>query len=367
MKPLTTLMIHPGASFSTHDVHVGYRDALQAMGHKVIEYRLDHRIEAAKRYLTSVFNYADREKPRAERRKPESAAVQWEAGSQIVNQALWHKVDFVLNVSLMYTHPDFLVLLRRAKVPNVALLTEAPYLDAAHENLLPYIDMAFVNERSSVERLRRINSDVYYLPPSYSPAIHHAGKHFGDQRFPSFDVTFVGTGFQERIDLLSAVDWTGVNLGLFGTYDLLPSRHRLRKFIRGGVIPNSEAAALYRRAKIGLNLYRQTTEFKRGAALVTHAESLNPRAVELAACGAFHLSDDRAEVTEVFGACVPTFSNAEELQGLINLYLLHEEERHAKAAALPAAVRGWTFRDRAEELVSTLRAVWSGANTARSA
>jgi hypothetical protein len=26
-------------------------------------------------------------------------------------------------------------------------------------------------------------------------------------------------------------------------------------------------------------------------------------------------------------------------------------------------VKGWTFRDRAESLVSTLRAVWSGAST----
>lgn len=361
------LAVHPGASFSTHDVYVGYRDALADMGHEVIEYRLDHRLEVSQRYLRALLNYTDRDRPRAERRKPTSAQVQWEAGSQIVNQALWHKVDFVLNISLMYTHPDYFVLLRRARVPNVAILTESPYTDEAHERLLPYIDVAFVNERSSVARLGRINADVSYLPPAYDPRTHHPGPHLDDRRQPAHDVVFVGTGFPERVALLAGVDWSDIDLGLYGTWDMLPSRHPLRRYVRGGVTPNHQAAALYRRARIGLNLYRTTTEFRPDAPHIAHAESLNPRAVELAACGAFHLSDRRAEVAEVFGDTVPTFADAAGLASTIRSFLADEAARRRLAARLPGCVRGWTFRDRAEALVSTLRAAWSGASTARSA
>lgn len=361
------LAIHPGASYSTADVFTGYLSALRSIGVECIEYRTDQRMAVAEKFTAALFRQANKGRAADQQIKPEVRHIVWQACSEIVAQALWHKVDAVLWFSLQYLHPDMLVLLRRARMPSVAILTESPYQDARHAELLRYIDVAFTNERSSVAPLRVVNEDVYYLPPAYDPAIHHAGRHFADNTVEAYDVVFVGTGFQERLDLLAGVDWAGINLGLFGTYDLLPSRHPLRKHIRGGVVPNAQAAALYRRAKIGLNLYRKTTAFHPGAPHITHAESLNPRAVELAACGAFHLSDERAEVREVFWDTVPTFDSPQELEFKVRHYLAYPDERAALAAQLPDRVKGWTFADRAKELVSTLRTVWHGANTARSA
>ncbi len=348
------MFVGGGASFSIKDVETGYLHALQRQGHNVIEYMLEQRIEVATRYLKALFNYADQDKPRAERRQPQSSQVLWQACAEIVTRALWHKVDFVFIISGMFLHPDFLVLLRRAKIPNVVVFTESPYSDDHHARLLPYIDVAFTNERASVEPLRRVNPDVYYLPHAYDPATHRPGAQPGDEEVASHDVVFVGTGFQERLDLLSGVDWSGIDLGLYGTYSLLPSRHRLRKYIRGGVTPNATAAALYRRAKVGLNLYRAAP----GAA------SLNPRAVELAACGAFHLSDARAEVGETFCGHVPTFHDARDLGDLIRHYLEHSGVAAIHAACLPQCVRDRTFDAQAAYLVSTLRAAWSGASAA---
>ncbi len=344
------LMVHPGASFSTADVYTGYRDALQRQGIEVIEYALDQRLEVANRFLKSLFRYT----ARAE--KATVAEITYEASSRIIERALWFKVDFVLHVSCQYLHPDLLVLLRRAHIPNVAILTESPYEDDRHVKLLPYIDVAFTNERTSVERLRAVKEDVYYLPHAYDPATHRPGAQDGDADVPAHDVVFVGTGFPERLDLLAGVDWDGIDLGLYGTYSLLPSRHKLRRYIRGGVTPNATAAALYRRAKIGLNLYRAAPG----------AESLNPRAVELAACGAFHLSDSRAEVYEVFGqvGCVPTFAESGWLEEKINYYLDNDERREALARRLPACVSHLTFDAQAAYMVSTLRAAWSGASAA---
>lgn len=343
------LFVGGGASFSIKDVETGYLRALQKQGHEVIEYRLDERIEVAARHLKTLFNYADRDKPRSERRRPAPSQILWTACAEIVTRALWHKVDFVLIVSAMFLHPDFLILLRRAKVPNVVILTESPYNDAGHEQLLPYIDVAFTNEHTSVERLRRVNEDVYYLPCAFDPAVHYPDAAL-DGDVTSYDVLFVGTAFPERIKLLAGVDWSGINLGLFGTYDLLPSRHPLRKYIRGGVTPNATAAALYRKAAIGLNLYRTADG----------AESLNPRAVELAACGVFHLSEDRPEVGETFGATVPTFTTATELGALVRRWLPDATGRAALARQLPSRVAHLSFDAHAHTLVTTLQRLWGG-------
>lgn len=352
------LMVHPGASFSTADVYNGYLGALTRQGHTIHEYRLDERLEVAARHLRTLWRYTKREG------KPSSADVIWEACQQIVTRALYYHVDAVLIVSTMYLHPDFLVLLRRAHIPSIVIGTEHPYDDAAFARLLPYIDVAFVNERSSVAALRVVNEDVYYLPHAYDPDTHRPGAQPGDEEVAAHDVVFVGTLFQERIDLLSGVDWTGIDLGLYGAVDLLPKRHPLRRFVRGGIIDNRKAAALYRRAKIGLNLYRTSQGFGEDVPHIAHAESLNPRAVELAACGCFHISNDRAEVQEVFGDAVQTFSDSVSLESSIRGFLISEHNRVLMARRLPYRVEHLTFDRQAAYMVSTLRAAWSGASAA---
>lgn len=356
------MLIHPGASFSTHDVYVGYRDALTRAGVEVVEYLLDERLEVANRYLKALFSHATRHLPRNERRTPTSAEVMWQACSDMIPRALWHKVDFVLHFSAMYLHPDFLVMLRRAGIPNVALLTESPYADLHHLRLLPYIDAAFTNERTSVARLRAVNSDVYYLPCAHDPATHRPGP--VPDGVPAHDVVLVGTGFQERIDLLAGVDWSGIDLGLYGTWSLLGSRHPLRRYVRGGVMSNTDAVDRYRAAKIGLNLYRTSMGYGSDTPHVEAAESLNPRAVELAACGVFTLSDYRAEVRDVFGHDVPTFAGSANLEHGIRYWLRVETTRERMAARLPGKVAHMTFDANVQTMAITLRKIWGARDRA---
>lgn len=361
------LMCHPGATVATADVYTGYRDALRRAGVEIIEYLLDDRLEVAKRHLTSMFAHADRHLPKAARRRPTESHIQWQACNDMIPRALWHKVDFVLHVSCQYLHPDFLVLLRRANIPNVAILTESPYADDYHEKLLPYIDVAFVNERTSVDRLRRVNSDVYYLPCGYDPARHYPGAGGDDDDTPAHDVVFVGTAFQERIDLLAGVDWTGINLGLYGTWNLLGSRHPLRKFVKGKNVSNARAVQLYRKAKINLNLYRTSAGYGVDAPHIDQAESLNPRAVELAACGLFHLTNYRAELADVFDELVPTFRTSSDLFAMVTSWLKADDERRERAAALPARVAHLTFDHHAQAMATTLREIWGGRIQAQAA
>jgi spore maturation protein CgeB len=346
------LLVHPGASFSTHDVYAGYRDALRAQGHTLREYLLDARIDEAGAFLT--FRHR-----RAKLGRPPAKLIVGKACADIVGHALYHAVDWVLIFSAMYCDPDMLVMLRRAGVRVALIFSESPYDDEPQARVAPVADIVFTNERASVPVLRRANSNTHYLPHAHDPDRHRPAD-AGDD-VPEHEVLFVGTLFQERIDLLSAVDWSGIDLGLYGHFSLLPSRHRLRRYVQGGIVDNATTAALYRRAKIGLNLYRTSCGFGRDAPRLAagQAESLNPRAYELAACGAFHLSDHRAEIPEIFGPLVPTFASVEELARLVRVYLAREDWRRDVARRLPATVAAHTYAARAESLVSTLQQVWS--------
>lgn len=352
------LLVHPGASFSTHDVFVGYRDALRRAGVEVVEYALDGRIEVAALFLRTAWKRARRYDPATE--KPTAADAIYLAGQGILERALSHQVDWVIVVSAMYLAPDFLVLARRAGLKVAVLLTESPYDDAPQARIAALVDLAWTNEETSVRRLRQANPNVHYLRHAFDPARHDAGLPVGDD-VPAHDVVFVGTGFQERIETLAAIDWSGIDLGLYGTWDLLGSRHRLRRFIRGGVIGNDEANALYRRAKVGLNLYRRSMGFGRDVPRVDVAWSLNPRALELAASGCFQVQDDRPEVHQVFGGLAPVWSDVRDLEWQLRHYLDHPQERQRIAAAMRAAVAGETFDARAARMLADLPRVSSVA------
>lgn len=336
------LVCHPGSNISTGDMYTGLVPALHRRGHEVLEYPLASRIDRTANWLT--YNYRKARKAAPDFPKPTWADALYLAAERLVALALRDEPDWTLVMSGMFFSPDVLVLMHRARLPIGLILTESPYDDALQFRILPAAQVVWTNERRSLDVLRLGHPNTHYLPHAYDPE-RHSPTLAVDGDVPSHDCVFVGTGFQERIDTLAAVDWTGIDLGLYGNWDLLPSRHPLRQYVRGREVPNTTTVALYRRAKIGLNLYRTSMGYGRDAFRVKNAESLNPRALELAACGVFTISDHRAEVDEVFGRAVPTFKTPAELEATIRYWLApeHDIERQDTAAQLPARVKGHTF------------------------
>lgn len=346
------LIAHPGASTSTSDVYDGLYGAFTRAGHEVIEYRLDHRIDMAHAWM----ELARRRAKRNGRTLPITAAdVVYYASNGIIERALRFQVEWVLVVSGMCLHPDMFILMRRAGLKVGVILTESPYDEVEESRILPHIDAAWTNERTCVGRMRTLNPNVWYLPHAYDPTRHRVDG--PSEEMPAHDVVFVGTYFQERIDMISGVNWEGIDLGLYGNVVLLGSRSKLRRYVQGDYTTNAQTAALYRRAKIGLNLYRVSRGFGREVARVDDAESLNPRALELAATGCFTLSDARAEVTEIFGGAVPTFDTPQGLELLIRSWLEMPEERAKVAARLPELVAGHTFDARVAQITTNLSEV----------
>jgi spore maturation protein CgeB len=346
------LLVHPGASWSTADVEAGLRYGLTHHGCEVIPYRLDQRIQWSHKWL----NYMWRQKKKAqpELARPNAADIAYQAGRDALEMALRHQVDVVVVVSAMLLHPDVLVLMKRAGLRVTVVFTESPYDHEQELRTAKLIDGGWTNERSVVDAFRAVNPRVGYLPHAWHPERHYvAARSIG--ALPSHDVVFVGSGFAERISFFNAIDWTGIDLGLYGTWKDLGLNAQVRACVQGAQIGNEHAGALYRRAKIGLNLYRTSRGWGRRAPAITHAESLSPRAYELAACGAFHLSDDRAEVREIFGDCVPTFTTPAEASDLIRRWLADDAGRARVAAALPACVAEASWVDRAKTVIGDLQ------------
>lgn len=349
------LVVHPGASWSVADVEAGLSYGLKTHGVEVIPYRLDVRIERAQGWLYANWRKAKRGKP--ELPKPTPADVAYQASVEIVEKALRFQVTAVLIVSAMFLHPDVLVLLRRARISVFVLFTESPYDTEKELAVAKIVDGLWTNERSSLPAFRAVNPRSGYLPHAWHPERHLSGPQPGDEAVAAHDVVFVGTAFAERIEWFAAIDWRGLDLGLYGNWQALPSRHPLRRFVRGGVVDNATAAALYRRSKIGLNLYRSSIGWGAQAPRIAAADSLNPRAYELAACGVFHLSDFRPEVEELFGDWVPTFSRPVEAAALIRAWLADDAGRASVAAHLPACVAASSWAERAATVIGDIQSL----------
>lgn len=349
------LLIHPGASTSTADVADGLSFGLEHHGVELVKYRLDQRIDRAHRWLH--YNWRRTVKKNAALVRPTTADVFYQAGIDALAVALRHQVDAVLVVSAMFLHPDVVILMKRAGLRVVVLFTESPYDNARELPIAALVDGCWTNERSSVADFAAVSPHAGYLAHAWHPARHLAGPQPGDGAVPAHDVVFVGTAFDERIDSLSAIDWTGIDFGLYGNWERLGSRHPLRKFLRGAQIDNDKAAALYRQAKVGLNLYRTSQGWGKGAPSIARAESLNPRAYELARCGAFHLSTRRAEVAEVFGDLVPTFDTPREASDLIRTWLADAPGRARVHAQLPACVAESSWIERSTRVIGDLQSL----------
>jgi spore maturation protein CgeB len=269
--------------------------------------------------------------------------------------ALRAQVDIVLVVSAMFLHPDVIHLMNRAGVKVAVLFTESPYDIGKELEVAKIVAGCWTNERSSLSAFRAVNPHSGYLPHGWHPERHKPGAQPGDEQVKAHDVVFVGSAFQERIEWLSKIDWTGIDLGLYGSWNSVGSRHPLRSFIQGAQINNSVTASLYRRAKVGLNLYRTSMGWGKHAPQIRHAESLNPRAYELAACGAFHLSTYRQEISDVFGELVPTFTTPEDASALIRQWLADADGRAAMARQLPACVAEMSWASRATQMIRDLQ------------
>jgi hypothetical protein len=254
--------------------------------------------------------------------KPTQADILYGASKDALEMALRHDVHAVIVVSAMFLHPDVLILMKRAGLKTFVLFTESPYDLASGTQsggdgrwLLDEraVSGARVSAGQSAERVSAARMASGEARPLDAPMLD----------VPAHDVVFVGSGFPERIEWFNAIDWTGIDLGLYGTWKGLGLNKHVAKAIRGEQVSNLAASALYRKAKIGLNLYRTRNQQR----MRVTGESLS--AARLRARGVWRVPylRYRPEVAEVFGEKVPTFRTPAEASALIQTWLSNDSAR----------------------------------------
>lgn len=332
-RRLRILFGWPSADFSISDVARGYRRALARQGHDI------HDFELAKRllYHARALGGPDRSEWVAEPSAYQMAMAQ-QASEMVVVEALRHQAELVVLVSGLMFHPCGLTFLRDLRMATVVIHTESPYEDIHQlEWNGHYPEMlVFTHERISAERF-----GWGYLPHAYDPTIH---RPVDPSPAEQCDVLFVGTGWTERQAFLEAVDWTGIRLSLRGLWPGLTSQSPLWSAYQAGCVLNEDVPALYASARVCLNLHRAHPE----------AVSLNPRAYEIAACGAFQIGDHRLEYQTVFGSSVPTIDSPAELEAVVRDALAKPAACRAMADEARQRVRDETFDARAAALMAAL-------------
>lgn len=337
-------VIHPGARFSTHDVYIGVVGGLRACGVDVIEERLDTILEWYAS-VTGAGIAAGVLAPNA--LSPDVLNMAALASAHVTRHILMTQPDAVLVVSGHNYHALDAKALRAHGYPVVVLLTESPYFGDVEQQIASHYTACFTNERRAAPLFRAAGLDCHYLPHAYNPAIHapHGPAEAGH------DALFIGSLFDERRALFAAARAAGCPLSLLG-YDLSRPEDAAQ------IVPNERAAALYRGTPINVNHHRTTRMHGSGEHIAAgEAESLGPRAYEIAACGGFQVMDDsRAEACEVFGDSLVTYraGDAADLARVVDYYLRHDDERRALAAAQHAAVRPHTWTARAADILAVL-------------
>jgi len=352
------LLIEPGPSHSTIDVCNGMLAGLREDGHLVGKYQLHNRIHHANQCLT--FRWEDAGSP--EGMEPQANEIIFHASSEIVQYALYHEVDLVLYVACGVVHPAVYKMLRRAGVPQGVILTESPYQMETELETAQMVDTIWTNERTAVGDLRVACPRTFYLRHGYDPQIHKPRVERSG-RWPEHDVVFVGTLWRERLELLCSVDWTGIDLGLYGVGELLdldkfpenrPYYEHLRPYLHQGTVDEQVTVELYRQAKIGLNSHRSSVKLEGSERITVPAESMNPRCYQQPATGgALLITDERKEVLETLDA--PIYHSAEELSELMHYYLDRSDERIALVEHLREQIAPHTYRERAAQVISDLQ------------
>lgn len=357
-RKLKVLVAHPGAFFATAEIFWGLLHGLKYHDVEVVPYRLDQRWDDARATLNYRWRRIRKTDPTA--LPPNPADLSYYASVGALEMALRHHVDFVIVVSGMLFHPDALIMMKEAGLKVVVLFTESPYDHAAEMKVAKIVEGGWTNERSVISEFRNVNPRFGYLPHGWNPLVHRTDLPIDDS-VPAHDVVFVGTAFRERVRFFNSIDWSGIDLGLYGAWHKAKLNPHVQKCVQSGPIDNERAVLLYRRAKIGLNLYRTSQGWAPNAPQIIHAESLNPRAYELAACGTFFLSDFRSESAEVFGTKVPMFRSPIEAAALIRRWLADDAGRQRVAATLPACVAEASWIHRTKTVLGDLQQLLSRA------
>jgi len=337
------LVAHPGPHFSVADVHAGWVEALTAAGQHVREFPLD----ATLTFYSEVLLPVEGEEGKFKKALTSEKAIEM-AVDRLYASILKIRPHVLLVISAFFTPPELLEIARAAGVRVVLVHTESPYEDDRQLALAAHADLNIVNDPTNLEAFQEL-APTDYFPHAYRPSIHRPGP--ADPKLVC-DFGFVGTGFPSRVAFFESMNLDGLDVALAGNWKLLDEGSPLLKFVANDLeecLDNTDAARLYRSARVGLNLYRREAQ----AEHLVIGWACGPREIEMAACGLPFVRDPRPESDGLF-PFLPTFATPAEASEQVRWLLDHDGSRQAAADKARAAVADRTFDAHAARLLRLL-------------
>jgi spore maturation protein CgeB len=264
--------------------------------------------------------------------------------------------DLLLVIQLTWVLPQTIEELRRRGVRCVGWFPDAFTSFGRGVFLLAPWDALFFQDPFMVDRLRTAFGlpSIHHLPQCCDPEIQRPLPPApGDEERLGADVATYGTYYPYRARLLEPLLTSGLRLKLWGPRPPVWLHHPVKDHWAGREILGDEKCRAMQVTKIALN-----TNHYAGIA------DINKRSFELAAMGAFQLTDDRAALARYFvpGEEVATFAGAADLLDKVRYYLAHPEERARIAhAGQIRAHRDHTFVARLRVIFDILAAGGSAA------
>lgn len=290
---------------------------------------------------------------------------------------------------LMFAHhgraasnPDFLLALHRNGVKTAAYLCDEPYESGETAKYSPRFKFVFSMDPCTVEAHRASREgrrNVFYLPPGVDVE-HFEYRNYDERKIPAF---FLGNG-----DLIPRRKWLEPIDRLIDGADIRYFPHREKGPVGKGHkkwISVEQHPKFYANCLVGLNVHRSpviTKEcFKRRVVGRGRAEGVpkgiklcpqmprhegtgfwnegnlpaahvNPRFLEMAACGTLVVSDDsRSELARMF-PMAPRAQDPEHFYELVRHYIDHPLEAEAIGQACSSLIsRRHSYRHRAAEVL----------------
>ncbi len=215
-------------------------------------------------------------------------------------------------------------------------------------------DFWFVmQQRACIDALSHAGAKhVSYLPLAANPEIHRPlNCTFEEQQEFGADVSFLGAGYPNRRLLLQSLLNHSWSFKLWGNEweDPGPLGQVLQR--KGARIDAETSVKIFNCTKVNINLHSYT-----GEGFDPHGDSLNPRMFELAACGAFQISDTRELLFEHFDqSMMGVINSPEDLTSTVDRYVKDSDARHDMAeASRQHVLRHHTYVHRMKTLLSEI-------------
>jgi spore maturation protein CgeB len=228
-------------------------------------------------------------------------------------------------------------LLERVKASGVQLrlwmIDSISRMPESEESLGCYDARFSFDHRDGPYILEKHGLSCPYCPVGYDPRIYRPGE----QVDRDIDISFVGVPVRYRLGILREVAaharHRGYRLAAFGDYwdpRYFWKRRRfdrrppfLQAFVHNHCLAPAEAAAVYRRSRICLNIH------------IPDHEGVNPRTFEILGTRSFQLTDRKPMLDRLLtdGTDLVVYEDVQDLLGKIDHYLHAEQERERIASA----------------------------------